>query len=571
MAGNFQNYKYDVPRNQPVGFVLEKGSSLKIAFISLIEDVFLPNLRYLSAYLRSQGHTTKLIYLPWNFTDKTLNSSNSFRYPYPQSVLDQIAAACRDCDLIGLSLMSCHLDNAVYVTQFLRTRLPAPIIWGGIHATIRPLECLQYADLVCVGEGELSLSQLVNEMAQGKPWQSINARGILKRSANGEPVEVVSSPLVENLDQLPFPDTELEHQYVLYEGNLVQLTSSLLTRCIGFGYQAMFSRGCPYACTYCCNNALRNLNGRKLPVRWRSVDNRIAELKMMVDLLPDLRTVSFTDDAFLAQPMELLNDFTARYRQLIGLPFFLLTTPRSVNEAKVMALAEAGLYHLCVGIQSGSQRIFKKLYCRPESLPEVLSASRCLKQISKKLNRPIMVRYDFILDNPWETEEDVEASIRLCTELAKPFNAAMFSLTLYPGTDLYERARKEGLITDELNQVNRASQLMPKRTYLNGVFAAVAANAPRWIIIALLWKPCRRRAARALPYWVASFFEFIKMVKGFFGYLRRRQWTLIGFFLLPSLGKLRSIVKPAQPVNVRPKFMGGIGCVAGGHPTLSAP
>jgi len=536
---------------------------LKIAFISLIEDVFLPNLRYLSAYVRSQGHTTKLIYLPWAFTDKTLNAGNSFRCPYPQSVLDQLVEMCRDCDLVGLSLMSCHLDNAVHVTRFLRTRLATPIIWGGIHPTIRPLECLEYADMVCVGEGELSLSQLAKEMAQGKPWQSISVRGILKRSTNGKPLEVVPCPLVENLDELPFPDYELAHQYVLHEGNLVGLTRPLLAQCIGYGYQAMFSRGCPYACTYCCNNALRNLNGRKLPVRWRSVDNRIAELKIITELIPELRTISFTDDAFLAQPMEALNDFTTQYRKLIGRPFFLLTTPRSVNEAKITALAEAGLYHLCVGIQSGSQRIFKQLYRRPESLPEVISASRCVKQVSKKLNRPIMVRYDFILDNPWETEEDVEASIRLCTQLEKPFNAAMFSLTLYPGTDLYERARKEEIITDELNQVCRASQLLPKHTYLNGVFAAVAANAPRQVIVLLLWKSFRQRVPRSFPYWTASFFEFIKMVKGFFSFLIRGQWALISLFFLPAIGKLRGIIRPEKPVNTRQQFGGAVGCVDG--------
>ena len=166
--------------------------------------MFLPNLRYLSAHVRSQGHTTKLIYLPWAFTDKALNSSNSFRYPYPQSVLEQLAEMCGDCDLIGLSLMSCHLDNAVHVTRFLRTRLSAPIIWGGIHATIRPLECLEYADMACVGEGEISLGRLVNEMAQGKPWRSIEVRGILKRPANGEMPEIFASPVVEDLDELLF-------------------------------------------------------------------------------------------------------------------------------------------------------------------------------------------------------------------------------------------------------------------------------------------------------------------------------------------------------------------------------
>jgi radical SAM superfamily enzyme YgiQ (UPF0313 family) len=466
---------------------------------------------------------------------------------------------CKTSDLVGISLMTCHFDNAVYITKFLREKLSVPIIWGGIHPSIRPAECLEYADMVCLGEGELSLSQLAKEMAEGKSWNSLNVQGILKRS---NPI-FVASPIVEDLNQIPFPDYNLEHQFVLYEGNLVRLDGRLLAHCLGNNYPAMFSRGCPYSCTYCCNNALRNLYQRKLPVRWRTVDNRIAELKAMTELMPEIRTISFTDDAFLAQPVDLLNDFTAKYREHIGLPFFLLTIPHSVSELKISAMAEAGLYHLCVGVQSGSERISKKLYHRPESLAEVLSVSRCIKQVSQKLNKQILVRYDFILDNPWESPEDVEASICLCTKLEKPFNAAMFSLTLYPGTDLYQRAQKEGLITDDLNQVYRSSQLVPKRTFLNGVFAIAAANAPRWVILFLLWKPLRRWISPSFSHRIAPLFECVKMAKGFLGYVVRGEWAVIRFFFKPALGKLRSGFKPQKPGSGRARFHGAPGHVCG--------
>jgi radical SAM superfamily enzyme YgiQ (UPF0313 family) len=337
----------------------------------------------------------------------------------------------------------------------------------------------------------------------------------------------------------------------------------LLAQCLDYCYSAMFSRGCPYVCTYCCNNALRNLYQKKLRVRWRSVDNRLAELKAVVKLMPDLRTISFTDDAFMAQPVELLNEFTTKYRDQIGLPFFLLTTPRSVTDEKITALAEAGLYHLCVGVQSGSERIFKKLYRRPESLPEVISASRCIKRAGKKLNKQILVRYDFILDNPWENADDIEASIRLCTELSKPFNIAMFSLTLYPGTDLYQRAKEEGLIKDDLNQVYRSSQLVPRRNYLNGVFAAVAANAPRWAIACLLWRPVQRLSPVSMPYRVAALFEFLKMVRGFFGYLFGGQWGVIRHFFKPGLMKVCYGFRTRKNDRGKARFAGAPGQVSG--------
>ena len=501
---------------------------MNIALISLTEDVFIPSLRYLSAHLRAQGHSTTLILLPWAYTDKALHGGNSFLYPYPAAILDQVAEKCRGADLVGLSLMTCHFDNAVHVTRYLRQKVAAPIIWGGVHPTLRPAECLKYADMVCVGEGEIGTGQLAAEMTAGKSWQSVAVRGILKQ-CDGRCEGGAPSPIVQDLNQLPLPDYDLEHQFLLYEGNLVPLDGQLLAQCLGWSYQAMFSRGCPYSCTYCGNNALKTLYQRKLPVRWRSVENRIRELEAAVRLMPEMQEITFADDAFLAQPLDVLRDFTSQYREKIRRPFSLLTTPRSVSEEKLYALADAGLYSVAIGVQSGSQRIYKGLYARPETLDEIVSASHRLRHVARKRGKQILGRYDFILNNPWESPEDVEASLRLCTRLSKPFNLALFSLTLYPGTELYEKARREGLITDDLNQVYRCSQLMVKPTYLNGVFAALSANAPRWVIRLLLWPALRRSEAVWLPYRVAKVFEFLKLAKGFLGYVIRGEWRLIRF------------------------------------------
>jgi radical SAM superfamily enzyme YgiQ (UPF0313 family) len=251
-----------------------------------------------------------------------------------------------------------------------------------------------------------------------------------------------------------------------------------------------------------------------------------------------------------------LRDFTNQYREKIRRPFSLLTTPRSVSEEKLYALADAGLYSVAIGVQSGSQRIYKGLYARPETLDEIVTASQRLRHVARKRGKQILGRYDFILNNPWETPEDVEASLRLCTRLSKPFNLALFSLTLYPGTELYEKARREGLITDDLNQVYRCSQLMVKPTYLNGVFAALSANAPRWVVRLLLWAPLRRSDAVWLPYRVAKVFEFLKLAKGFLGYVIRGEWRLIRFLWRQGWGR---VLGGAKLDPKKPRFSGAPG------------
>lgn len=503
---------------------------MKIAFISLLEDVSIPGLRYLSAYLRARGHDTTLALLPWAFTDRRLGESNSFLYPYPDRVLEQVIEICSMSHLVGISMMTCHFDNAVHVTRFMRKRLHAPIIWGGVHPTLRPNECLEYADMVSVGEGETSVGQLASEMSNGKSWEELSIPGIHKRN-NGQPTNVLPSLIIENLNELPLPDYDLDHQFMFYKGNMVPLTSRLFVKCLDYSYRTLFSRGCPYACTYCCNNAFRKIYRNKLPVRWRSIDNRIKELKAAIETMPDLEAISLADDAFLTQPLKAIESFATRYREEIGLPLRCLAVPRSVSESKLRPLVEAGLYRLGIGIQSGSENILRNLYSRPESLDEILSASTCIKSVAQKQKKQIIGRYDLIVDNPWEGEQDIEATIRFCMQLKNPHSLDRFSLTFYPETELYAKARNEGIITDDLNQVYRRSQLTPKQTYLNGVFAVLSANAPSWVVAFLLWKYVRRRSPIMFPYLIAYIFELKKLFRVFLGYAVRGDWTLIRFLI----------------------------------------
>jgi radical SAM superfamily enzyme YgiQ (UPF0313 family) len=542
---------------------------MEIAFISLVEDVSIPGIRSLSAYLRAKGHHTTLILLPWSFTDRALSDYNSFLYPYPNEILQQVAETCSSSNLVGISMMSCHFDNAIHITNFLHSQLDVPIIWGGIHPTLRPAECLEYADMVCVGEGEISLYMLASQMSEGKPWELSQIPGIYKRGDKELSLPISPSPIIGNLDELPLPDYDLGHQFILYEGNVVRLNSDLLVACLSNVYRTLFSRGCPYACAYCCNNAIRRLHQHKLPVRWRGIDDRMKELKTAIELMPQLRRIVLADDAFLSQPTEVIRSFAERYSKEIGLPLEVLAIPSSINESKIEMLAEAGLDRIGIGIQSGSEHTLRNLYSRRESPTSVLSASTCIKLVARKTKKRIVIRYDFILDNPWEAQQDVEASIRLCMKLEKPRALALFSLTLYPETELYLKARSEGLISDDLNQVYRRSQLAPSRNYLNGVFTALQANAPNWVATLLLYKHIRRLSPVWPPYLIALIFKVVtsfRKFRDFYGI--KTDWTSLRFlitFPLPLLRArlltLHSKSKKGDSGGRRPKFYGPAGRV----------
>ena len=452
---------------------------MEICLVNLTEDVGCINFRYLSSYIRSKGHTTKLIFLPRLYSEGW-SSDESYKYPYSKTVLNQIKKLCSTSDIIGISLMSCHFDNAVHITNFLKD-LNKPIMWGGIHPTISPYECLEYANLVCVGEGEHNIVTLLNYMQNSKK-ESIMIPGILADKNQ----QITVGKKIENLNELNFPDYTMDHQHILFKNNIVQLNNNILSDCFDRRYRTSFSRGCVSSCTYCCNNILKKLYGNKTqPIRWRSIDNQINELKWAKTNINNLERIEFSDDTFLSRPYENIKEFALKYKKEVNLPFILLSTPLAISYEKLKVLADAGMYNIGIGIQSVYEPV-RKMYNRNESVEQIKTASEIISKVSKENYKPITVRYDFITDNPWGKEIDTEKNIRFAMTLDKPKHIRVFSLVFYHGTELYEKAKTEGLIKDELNEVLRVTQLSPKQTYMNEVFLLLSSGFPENIIKVLI-------------------------------------------------------------------------------------
>jgi anaerobic magnesium-protoporphyrin IX monomethyl ester cyclase len=452
---------------------------MQICLISLVEDVGCTNFRYLSSYIKNKGHKTKMIFLPRLYSEGW-EADESYRYPYSPKTIQQIKEVCHESDIIGISLMSCHFDNAINLTKHLK-ELNKPIIWGGIHPTISPHECLNYADLICVGEGENSVVSLLDSMAASNNIRNIKISGILTK----ENQQLTIGEKINNLDDLGFIDYDTETQFILYKDNIVKLDNKILSKCFNGRYRTSFSKGCVYACTYCCNNILTKLYGNKAqPIRWRSLENQIEEILWAKNSIDGLKYIDFSDDTFLARPYEKIAEFALMYKSKVNLPFRILSTPLAISYNKLKILVDAGMYNIGIGIQTINSSI-REMYKRKETLEQIVNATEIINKVSKETNKPITVRYDFITDNPWGGEKEIEENIRFAMTLPKPREVRAFSLVFYHGTELYEKAKKGGLIKDELNEGYRVTQLSPKPTYMNEVFLLLSMGCPN-IIIRLL-------------------------------------------------------------------------------------
>ncbi|HNB54213.1 MAG TPA: radical SAM protein, partial [Anaerolineales bacterium] len=458
------------------------AKSFRIGLISPYGNLSAIGLRYISACLRDAGWQTRMIFLP--DPDEVFYKVKTPPQNYASTLLDQVVELCRGLDLVGITVMSNYFGRARALTKAIHQNLGIPVIWGGIHPTVRPEESLEWADYVCVGEGEEAMIDLVRALETGA--DTTNIPNIWTRSPSGEVIANPSRAIYPNLDDLPLPDYDLNEHFILFEERVVPITPALLSyhlkhnfaRETKLAYMISTTRGCPYRCTFCCDTALADMFPKWRQLRRRSPEKIIGEINTIRNLIPNLEAVMFIDSTFLAVRNEFLEVFSQMYREQVGLPFFIQTTPGTVKEDKIKPLVEAGLVDVGMGMQTGSTRI-RHMYERFETNEQILEAGQLLQKYKAHIPYPT---YDLISDNPYETDEDKLETLKLLYELPRPHAIHFFSLTFYPGTKMYEMALKDGLIRDHEQDIYAKSYVSLAPTYYNFVLWCLHRNWPRWIL-----------------------------------------------------------------------------------------
>ena len=338
--------------------------------------------------------------------------------------------------VIGVSLVTDDYLSAVRLTGEIKSSLNIQVIWGGAHANVMPEECLKHADMVCMGEGEEALLELLGSYDE-RGFADTSIKNIWFRTKD----DIIKNDLrllEEDLDKYPFPDNDTDNLTILNEYGL----NNLKEEDLGGFYNVMTSRGCPYQCDYCYNSyRKRQYHGLGRYLRMRSIENVIEELKMAITRFPGTKYVQFWDDCFTARTTEELKIFRDLYNQHIRLPFFALIEPMIFDYEKIKLLKECGLERLQVGIQTGSERVNRDVYNRKTTNAKILQTAHYINRLG------IEVIYDLIFNNPYEMVEDLRQTIEILTEFPRPFRVQGYNLIYYPGTKITERALADGFIS----------------------------------------------------------------------------------------------------------------------------
>jgi len=385
-------------------------------------------VEYLSSFLKRAGHRTELLF------DPALEDNLYFKNPFAREFRLNDKTMKRierfNPDLIAASALTGTYLKVRKLSMELKRRFGVPALIGGVHATALPEMALNDGfDMVCRGEGEEALLELVTKLEAGKGPG--NTRNIWFKKG-GKIVRNGLRPLIQDLDSLPMPDKDMFFRCGAFTDTLYVMTG----------------RGCPFKCTYCFNHFYQKIYcGLGNYVRRRSVENVIEEIKLS-QKKHNVRFVEFLDDTFTLD-RGWVEKFCAEYGESVGIPFRILTHPATVNKKILTQLKLAGCRDIAIGVESGDSKIRRKVLGRDTTNEQILKAGASVKNAG--INLQLFVMFGV----PDETPEDMWKTVELVRRIRpKKVGASVFYP--FPNTKLMEYARERGLINAAASSENEA-------------------------------------------------------------------------------------------------------------------
>ncbi len=439
---------------------------MHITLISMDNEVWASGMRSISSTLRKAGHQTTMIF------------AGTSEASIDESIIQRIALLAEQSKIIGISSMSRGSSRAKKLINGLRG-LGKLLVWGGMHPTIYPEDCIAHADLICRGEGEEFMLDLTERVASGREFKDIrNGAYIL----NGRVVLNNLRPLITDLDTLPLPDFPFQDEYRLDQsGTFIPNVNMRDEKRILFSG----SRGCENNCTYCSNSQLKSIykgSGSVRFARKMSLPAFVKAAREYCRLFPKAREFYFTDEDFFARPVEEMKELAEIYPRKVGLPFEVMASPRNITEEKMALAVQAGMWRIDIGLESGSERTRREVFKRLVSDEMQMQAAYVIHRYEQ-----VIPYYFLILGNPYEKQEDLINSICLLQKMPPRFFLRAYNLVFIPGTKLFNKACEDKIIQsisdsayemDFLAGFNYGEhEWKRKNLYLNGLLSLMVGKA----------------------------------------------------------------------------------------------
>ncbi|MBN2158230.1 MAG: B12-binding domain-containing radical SAM protein [Spirochaetes bacterium] len=282
------------------------------------------------------------------------------KHGYEVKVFAEIISKDIDWDYVFLSdyiafctMTTFSAPKAYRYAKKIRAKSKVPIIWGGVHASILPEECLEHCDYVVRGEGEDTIVELLDAIEENRDVSAI--KNLSFKTADGKMIHNPYREFMKDFDDKV--DTSLIHGYGPLSKNVDPMEAFVRHGRVHL-QPIQASRGCPYNCRFCmCPREF----GRTY--RTRDIDTIIAEIDDGLTRLKN-NVFIFVDNDFALDRKRtkvLMSRIIERFgRDTLNLVGF--TRPEVGEDPELMELMrDAGFKVLVLGIESTSDAVLQEL------------------------------------------------------------------------------------------------------------------------------------------------------------------------------------------------------------------
>lgn len=388
--------------------------------ILLISPLVAPNrapqvynigLGYIAAVLKESGYEIELLDIEG--------------HRYTQTEVIQIIKKT-DCNIFAMGT----LITAYTYTKWLATKIkeikPNSKIWIGntIGSSIPKILFNELPiDVIVLGEGETVIKELATATEKGTDL--INVKGICFKQENNI-IHTPEQEIIKNIDSIPFPAWELFPQKNYFKSSP--------------SFSTITSRGCPYRCTYCYHPFLNK------KVRFHSAERVIEEIERIKSIY-GIKNINFADDLFNCRKSRVYEICDLMEKKKLNIKWRAAARVNLVDKNLLKKMKSAGCFQLGFGIESGSNKILK-------NINKATTSEKAKEGIKLCHEVGIFPECSFMIGNVGETYETIQASVNFIKETnIKPMPFGFFFTTPYPNTALYDYAKQNGLIPDELKLI----------------------------------------------------------------------------------------------------------------------
>ncbi len=353
---------------------------------------------YLTSYLRSKGFCVEV----FDSTFSSLREVFKLLSSMPPAVLGVYAT----------------LMTRRTVVEILRVAKEAgwQTIVGGPEPAAYISEYLKAgADVVVVGEGEVTLEELLSALPTRKTADLKRIDGIAFRDDDGTVYRTAPRTQISDLDQQPWPcrnSISIEKYLETWRTHHNVGSVSIIT-----------ARGCPYHCRWCSHAVYGKTHRRRKPALV------VDELEWILNRYsPDMLWIA--DDVFTIHHGWIFDFLKEMKLRGLKIPFECISRADRLNERIVDALAELGCFRVWIGSESGSQRLLDAME-RGVTVEQVQTAVRLCKSRSIQTGMFLMWGYE------GEGLQDIEATM---THVKQSDPDIFFTTVAYPikGTPYFD-------------------------------------------------------------------------------------------------------------------------------------